>query len=287
MSTVVNDALGPLLSALLQHDVNGKAMRLIMAAALDGGPVSKTDWAVRAGLSQAHFARTLAETERLKIIETRVETDGLKLFVSDPAFWRVTPLVTDAKLASAWARPQDQSRLPLATEGPDLRDALALTKMVSAHQNGESSASANTRSISVLEKKIGTDRVEKGVELSRLGGTDRAYLLLKLSRMHRLQQEILKPQNVDQRRMARLFWQAEQQDVDWIKSVLADLADRTDVLNKAAWLNRALTKWASISSQTNGNGSDGAQYHERGRTPLASTSAIGIGLGPSQDKPYG
>lgn len=154
-------------------------------------------------------------------------------------------------------------------------------------ETGTSGQPLIDRSIRVLEKKIGTDRVEESIDFSRLEGTDRGYLLKKLSRMHRLQQEILKPQNGDQRRMARLFWQAEEQDVEWLKGVLADLADRTDVANKAAWLNRTLTKWATVSSQAKGNGIGDAQYLERGRLLAAPTAAIGIRTGPSGDKSFG
>jgi hypothetical protein len=274
MSALPKDSLREILIALLQHDVNGKALRLIVAALMDAGPVSKTDWAARAGLPQAHFARTLAEAERLKIIEARAEADGLKLFVRPPAFWRVTPLVTDAAQASAWVKPQAQARLSISTEAPDLTDALALTKMVSAHQNGESARAANTRSV-LIEKIRSNDRDGDGI--SRLGReNERAYLLQKLKLMPRVQQEIMRPQNDDQRRMGRLFWKAEEKDVEWLKGIIGDLSTRTDVANKAAWLNKSLTtRFEASASQ------------RPGRAIPASTAAIDIGVGPSHDQTYG
>jgi len=70
---------------------------------------------------------------------------------------------------------------------------------------------------------------------------DREYLLGKLNRVPKLASEVLRPGDKHQRRISRLFWQLEHADPQWLAGVLGDLADRTEITNKAAWFNRAVT----------------------------------------------
>jgi integrase len=87
----------------------------------------------------------------------------------------------------------------------------------------------------------------KEISCSRVieGGT-RAYLLQKLKRLPRIEAEVLRPQNEQQQRMHRLFWELEQKDPRWLEATVAELVERTDVGNKASWLNTAMTSHPKI-----------------------------------------
>ena len=67
-------------------------------------------------------------------------------------------------------------------------------------------------------------------------------MLTKLRRIPRLEAEVMRPQTDRQRRLSRIFWEMEQADADWLERTLAELADNTAILNKAAWFNTAVSK---------------------------------------------
>lgn len=72
---------------------------------------------------------------------------------------------------------------------------------------------------------------------------EREWLVNKLRRIPRLEAEVMRPQNDFQRRISRMFWELEGKDCEWLKGIIGDLADRTDVPNKAAWFNTAATTY--------------------------------------------
>lgn len=74
----------------------------------------------------------------------------------------------------------------------------------------------------------------------------REWLLAKLKRIPRLEAEVLRPQGQQQERIARLFWELEGSDPDWLRSTIGDLADDTAIGNKAAWFNIAATRRVAI-----------------------------------------
>lgn len=111
-----------------------------------------------------------------------------------------------------------------------------------APESGSARASDRDRS-GTREKEITSSRVpdrDRGEPESGLT-VDRLYLLNKLRRMHRLEQEILKPQSGFQERMGRLFWELEGADAEWLRGRMGELADRRDIVNKSAWLNKSMT----------------------------------------------
>ncbi len=67
--------------------------------------------------------------------------------------------------------------------------------------------------------------------------------MAKLHRIPQLEAEVLRPQTQDQQRTRRIFWEIEQRAPDVLAGYLGDLADRTDIRNKAAWFNASVTAW--------------------------------------------
>jgi len=108
------------------------------------------------------------------------------------------------------------------------------------------------------EKEISSSRVpdrSRG-QMGPMGGMGdmgtRAYLLNKLRRMPRLEQEIFKPQTDDQKRMSRIFWEFEATDPQWLERTVALAAELPPfrggvATNRAAWLNKAMTNRLALN----------------------------------------
>jgi hypothetical protein len=80
-------------------------------------------------------------------------------------------------------------------------------------------------------------------EGSDRSSNDRQWLLAKLRRAPKLEAEILRPQDDQQRRMARMFWQLEVVALDWLKAFLGDAVDNPAIRNHAAHFNAAATEY--------------------------------------------
>ena len=107
----------------------------------------------------------------------------------------------------------------------------------------------NDRDREVIEKDRSFSRLDRDRGRSSAShregkgaGGGREYVLTKLRRIPRLEAEVMRPQTDGQRRLSRIFWEMEQADSDWLERTLAELADNTAILNKAAWFNTAVSK---------------------------------------------
>ena len=266
-----------LVREILRCDVSEKPLKLYLAALEDRGPRRREDWAFLIGSDAAHFKRVFSVAvkggrESCNMIEAKETPEGLILIPLQPSLWNVHRRSADA-CDRAWAKPSAPTPLDLVTEMPSLAEVMAggdATTILVSHQNGGRHPTPLYSRSSVLEKKIDPDRVEKAGPVARLArsGGDREWLLAKLKRLPRVEQEIMKPQDGDQQRMGRLFWEAEESDTEWLKGILGDLVDRTDISNKAAWLNRSLTSRLKASHPSH-------------------KAAGGIGTGPSQRTGFG
>lgn len=241
-------------SDLLRFDWKPSLVRLALAALRDAGPVSEDDWSVRSGVPRNHLLPSLREAVKNGLIKCEMMAEGLRLLVQPFEFWTgpdVDELSSRVEWDRSW-RVSGQARMTLATEAPGLAEVLAALAR-------QPDSGAPTNRIPVPDS--GVDRAdrdrsgtrEKGIYFSRVPDREdrvepdsgdagaRAYLLTKLRRMHRLEQEILKPQSGFQERMGRLFWELECADANWLMERVGELADRVDIRNKSAWLNRTMT----------------------------------------------
>ena len=271
---------------LLRFGWTPNQLKLLLVAMADAGPVARPVWVARSGVPRNHLAAVLGECERLGGCKVEPGPEGLAIRVLPVEFWRVTPLMERAQWALAW-RGVVQERLDLATERPELAEALAAlqggrlkvqsgsssrtvagSEMVrealpdSGSVNGvlpgirallpgfgelvcPDSGRPIDRDREVIEKdrsfsRLDRDRGAEAEREKRSGG--REYVLTKLRRIPRLEAEVMRPQTDGQRRLSRIFWEMEQADADWLERTLAELADNTAILNKAAWFNTAVSK---------------------------------------------
>lgn len=263
---------------LLRFGWTPNQLKLLLVAMADAGPVARPVWVARSGVPRNHLAAVLGECERLGGCKVEPGPEGLAIRVLPVEFWRVTPLMERAQWALAW-RGVVQSRLDLATERPGLAEAwqqlrageLSVESSSSSRTDAVREACPESGSVSGVVTGFGAtmpgfresvcpdsgrpidrdrDRevIEKDRSFSRLdrdrgaaiGG--REYVLTKLRRIPRLEAEVMRPQTDGQRRLSRLFWEMEQADSEWLERTLAELADNTAILNKAAWFNTAVSK---------------------------------------------
>jgi hypothetical protein len=111
---------------LLRYKWKPQALRMLLAAAADAGPVSVAEWAARSGVPRNHVLETLRECERLGgvTLEPRAG-EGVAVYVQPESFWRVTECMSRAEWEQAWKRMAVGQRLALATESMSLGQALA------------------------------------------------------------------------------------------------------------------------------------------------------------------
>lgn len=247
---------------MLRFNWKPSLVRLGLAAAADAGPCDVRTWAARSGVPRNHVLESAREGARLGLFAIECLPEGLRLVLQPAEFWRERELCERGEWAAAWgATGRSQARLGLVTEAPGLADALGERAVRNPERRPESGEPSGIRTSGIrsveVESRIKCTR-EKGIEIPRgsrarvLEGTrslsepDRAYLLAKLARMPRVEQEILRPQDADQRRMGRLFWELEQSDPAWLRDRVGGLPDRHEIGNKAAWLNRAMSSRAAM-----------------------------------------
>lgn len=239
---------------LLRFKWKPQALRLLVSAMADAGPVSRARWVVRTGIPANHLIAVMQEVQRLGGCKLELSEEGVAVRVQPVSFWRVTPLVEAEEWSQSW-RGNGVTKLDLATEARTLADALSavLSDGASPSRNTGSAVPALPDSGSDMPGFRATPRasdrdrsvlIEKERSLSRLPDRDRgdrSWLLGKLARMPALNGEVMKPQGGQQQRISRMFWELEEFDPDWLRGVIGDLADN-GITNKAAWFNTAATK---------------------------------------------
>lgn len=153
----------------LNYKWKPQAIRLLWAASLDAGPVDLDIWSRRTGIPRNHLLNTVREVERLGGIATEILAEGLKVAVLPVKFWRVTEISNVADWRRAWVIGSRQERLDIASEMPDLADALASVGSES-EPPPESGVLRNSETLSDtdLEKMMGSSDPESGVRCTGL-----------------------------------------------------------------------------------------------------------------------
>lgn len=109
---------------LLNFDLNLRPLKVITAAMADPGPLPHRVWAARAGIPVQHLAAAFAELERVRAAVVVNVAEGVRIMVQPMALWRGAIRPRQAWLA-AWRQGPAQSKLDIATEQPDLPEALS------------------------------------------------------------------------------------------------------------------------------------------------------------------
>ena len=247
---------------LLRFKWKPQAVRLLIAALAEAGPVSRARWVLRSGIPGNHLIAVMQEVQRLGGCKLELSEDGIAVHVQPVSFWRVTPLVEAQEWAQSWGD-IGTTKLDLATEARTLADAL------SAVLSDGASLTRNTGSVGPVLPDSGSDMpgfratprasdrsvlIEKERSLPRVPDRDRGdrtWLLEKLGRMPALQGEVMRPQGGQQQRMSRMFWELDEADPEWLRGVIGDLADN-GIGNKAAWFNTAATKRLEMLKKAKG-----------------------------------
>jgi len=110
-------------------------MRLLLAALHDKGPVQLDVWSRRTGIPRNHLLDTVRETERKQGIMVEMRPEGLWVGVQPPAMWKERSLLDESDWKQAW-QGASQERLSIASEMPNLADALAVTGSPSPPESG-------------------------------------------------------------------------------------------------------------------------------------------------------
>lgn len=270
---------------LLRFNWRHNEMQLLLAALHDPGPARAGHWAVRSGIELKHFAEVRKEVVRLGGLVAEDRPEGWCLWVQPSGGWRVRERHELKRWRAAWES-SGQRRLGLLIEGASVAEAMAvqeiradrsvnLIERALSPNSGQAVPKSGSPEIGdsrnpghsdrdreLLEKKeslfsstpIEIEGVPKSGTVMESDGFpgERRYLLEKLARMWRLEQEILKPQDERQRRMSRIFFELERDDSAWLVKTLGHLASLTQPMNKAAWLNVAMTSRMKMLKETTG-----------------------------------
>lgn len=111
---------------LLRFEWKPQALRLLLVAVADAGPVSVPEWAARSGVPRNHVLAALRECERLGGVTLELRaSEGMAVHVQPVEFWRVTERMRRADWEQAWRSMAVTQRAALVTESMSLGQALA------------------------------------------------------------------------------------------------------------------------------------------------------------------
>lgn len=113
---------------LLRFGWKPNEFRILLAALVDAGPVSRRVWLVRTQIPRSdHFENAMAEVVRLGGVRIETRAEGLCVFVLPPTFWRAKPLADETEWRAAWRGVAgEQVRMELPTEMPSLAETMAV-----------------------------------------------------------------------------------------------------------------------------------------------------------------
>jgi hypothetical protein len=120
---------------ILRFNWKPSVIRLLLAAAVDAGPVAAQTWARRSGVPRNHLLPAVREAERLGALAVEPLPEGLRLLVQRVEMWRERPECSAEEFSRAWGRAVEQLRMQLATEMPGLGEALAAIPESGGAQN--------------------------------------------------------------------------------------------------------------------------------------------------------